>query len=162
LFLGGAGWLAGLFAPAGASPAQFNYYEAIVKAFNPAMLGLGGSLCPFLIGYLAGQVRPGLRDRLLGLLVLGAFVMVLSLAAEQAGNVLNIWADKNTDRYLTQPMKPEKWETVDVSETGVEEEKTETSEEPSSQSMATRVKERFLNMFRLKPAPVEKPEPRPA
>jgi dipeptide/tripeptide permease len=162
LFLGGAGRLAFLFAPAVTAPGKFNLYEAIIEAFNPAMLGLGGSLCLFLIGYVAGQVRLGLRDRVLAILVLGIFVMIFWLAAEQAGNVLNIWADKNTDRYLTQPMTPAKWEKVDVSEAGTEEEKTESSEEQSSQRTVARLKDRFLNMFRLKPAPVEKPEPRPA
>ena len=66
------------------------------------MLGIGG-VCLLLIAYVAGQVRGGMRDRVLAILVLGVFVMFFWAAFEQAGNVLNVWADKHTDRYLTEP-----------------------------------------------------------
>src|SRR5260370_37913461 len=65
LFVGGVVWLGFLFAPALTDRANFNLYETIVKAFSPTMLGLGGSLCLFLIGYVCSKVRQGLRDRVL-------------------------------------------------------------------------------------------------
>jgi dipeptide/tripeptide permease len=155
LFLGGAAEMVLIFKPAVTDRQNFNLYEAIKEAFNPAMLGLGGSLCLFLIGYVAGQVRGGLRDRVLAILVLGFFVMIFWLAAEQAGNVLNIWADKNTDRYIVSPMQPAEVELTDLRESA---EQKSAGGAASSQSLL----ERFRNMLRLKPAPVSLPEPRPA
>ncbi len=112
------------------------------------MLGLGGSLCLFLIGYVAGQVRGGLRDRVLAILVLGFFVMIFWLAAEQAGNVLNVWADKNTDRNITEPMDPAEVETTDLTDN--------TKETKDGEAPAVSFLERFSNMFRLKPTPPDK------
>ena len=44
-----------------------------------------------------------MRDRVMAILILGVFVMFFWAAFEQAGNVLNVWADKHTNRYLTGP-----------------------------------------------------------
>jgi dipeptide/tripeptide permease len=148
LFLGGAVQLVRIFLPGVTDREHFNLYEAIKDAFNPAMLGLGGSLCLFLIAYVVGQVRGGLQDRVLAILVLGFFVMIFWLAAEQAGNVLNVWADKNTDRNITEPMKPAKVEETDQTDNY----KETSAGEPTTQSFF----ERFPNMFRLKPPAPDK------
>jgi dipeptide/tripeptide permease len=150
LFLGGAISLGGIFRPAFTDREHFNLYSAIKEAFNPAMLGLGGSLCLFLIAYVAGQVTGGLTDRVVAILVLGFFVMIFWLAAEQAGNVLNIWADKNTDRNITKAMKAATIEETDTTDTY----KEAAGEEGGTQSFF----DRFKNMFRLKPPKPEKAE----
>src|SRR5262249_17390149 len=140
---GGTVQLVRIFLPAYTDREHFNLYEAIKDAFNPAMLGLGGSLCLFLIAYVVGQVRGGLQDRVLAILVLGFFVMIFWLAAEQDGNVLNVWADKNTDRNITKPMDEAKVEETDT---------TDNYKETSAGEAATQsFFERFPNMFRLKP-----------
>ena len=53
------------------------------------------------MGIVCLQVKGGVRDRVLAILILGIFVMFFWAAYEQAGNVLNIWADQSTNRYLT-------------------------------------------------------------
>ena len=153
LFVGSLIWLGILFKPAFTDREHFDLYKSSTGAFNAFMLGLAG-FCLFLIGYVGGKVRQGLRDRVLAILVLGVFVMLFWLAGEQAGNVLSVWADKNTDRYITAPMKPAEVETTDLTETP--EMKSETG--AASETLVTR----FQNMFRLKPTPAPKPEPRPA
>jgi POT family proton-dependent oligopeptide transporter len=58
--------------------------------------------------WIAKQVQWALRDRVLSILIMGIPVVAFWAAAEQAGNALNIWADKTTNRYLlTQPPTPE-------------------------------------------------------
>jgi POT family proton-dependent oligopeptide transporter len=51
--------------------------------------------------WITAQVRWALRDRLLSILLMGIPVVAFWAAGEQAGNALNIWADKTTNRYLT-------------------------------------------------------------
>ena len=72
--------------------------------WDAIMLGIGGG-CLLLIAYVASKVVRAeinaVRDRVTAILVLGVFVMFFWAAFEQAGNVLNVWADKNTDRYIT-------------------------------------------------------------
>src|SRR5262249_46211759 len=50
---------------------------------------------------IVSQVRLALRDRVLSILLMGIPVVAFWAAAEQAGNALNLWADKTTNRYLT-------------------------------------------------------------
>jgi POT family proton-dependent oligopeptide transporter len=58
--------------------------------------------------WIAKQVNWALRDRVLSILIMGIPVVAFWAAAEQAGNALNIWADKTTNRYLlSQPPTPE-------------------------------------------------------
>jgi POT family proton-dependent oligopeptide transporter len=47
------------------------------------------------------QVQWALRDRILSILLMGIPVVAFWAAGEQAGNALNLWADKTTNRYLT-------------------------------------------------------------
>jgi POT family proton-dependent oligopeptide transporter len=53
--------------------------------------------------WITAQVHWALRDRLLSILFMGIPVVAFWAAGEQAGNALNIWADKTTNRYLTMP-----------------------------------------------------------
>ena len=55
---------------------------------------------------ISAQVRGGVRDRVFAILALGVFVVFFWAAFEQAGNVLNVWADQQTDRYLTEEPRP--------------------------------------------------------
>ncbi len=114
---------------------QFDQWGAI-------MLGIGG-VCMLLISYVCSRVRGGMRDRVLTILTLGVFVMFFWAAAEQAGNVLNIWADKATNRYLTQEPKP----------LSVIPEVNETAAESAGEVVRLSVWQRFATMFRLKPPP---------
>lgn len=113
-----------------------------MELWNSVMLTIAGG-CLVLVGYVCKEVSGGLRDRVLAIMVLGIFVIFFWGAFEQAGNVLNIWADKNTDRYLTRPALP-----PDIVPKIVEEApKTEATERPAAGGFL----ERFTTMFRLKP-----------
>jgi dipeptide/tripeptide permease len=121
-----------------------------LQFWNAVMLTIGG-VSLGLMAYVCGQVTGGVRDRVLAILVLGVFVIFFWAAFEQAGNVLNVWADKNTDRYLTRPapqpsLIPEIHDEPATGDAKVEE------------ASAAGVLSRFTNMFRLKPAPANAPQ----
>src|SRR5205085_2198479 len=59
-----------------------------------------------LFGWIAGAVRGGLRDRVLAILLLTFFSIFYWAGAGQSGNTINLWADQNTDRYLSDPAPP--------------------------------------------------------
>jgi POT family proton-dependent oligopeptide transporter len=122
-------------------------WEGVEKlAMDPwdaIMLAMGG-VCLLLIAYVASRSVRGMRDRVLTILILGVFVMFFWAAFEQAGNVLNVWADKNTDRYLTQPA-PRPGLVPEVAE---DEPRTESGEPERRQEGLL---QRYANMFRLKP-----------
>jgi len=112
------------------------------------MLAIGG-VCLGLMGYVCSDVKNGVRDRVLAILILGVFVMFFWGAFEQAGNVLNVWADKNTNRYLWKPMEapplyPE-----------VAEEAPKAAGDTTEPVRPTTF-ERFATMFTLKPAKDDK------
>jgi POT family proton-dependent oligopeptide transporter len=54
-----------------------------------------------LLGWVVGQLRNAVRDRVMSILLLGIFVVCFWAAFEQAGNVLNLWAEDSTNRYLS-------------------------------------------------------------
>jgi proton-dependent oligopeptide transporter, POT family len=126
-----------------ASPALI--YLKILTLFDGIMLGvLGVSFA--LMAYVAWSVANGLRDRIVAILILGIFVVFFWAAGEQAGNVLTVWADKNTDRYVTQTAPA-----VDpIPQAEIEEAKKVTGEEKPANPG---VWHRFLTMFQLKPRP---------
>ncbi len=64
------------------------------------------SLACFFAAWIMAQIGLALRDRILAILVLGVFVIFFWAAFEQAGNVLNVWADKTTNRQITGAIKP--------------------------------------------------------
>jgi POT family proton-dependent oligopeptide transporter len=53
--------------------------------------------------WIVTQVHWALRDRVLAILIMGIAPVAFWAAGEQAGNALNVWADKTTDRFLTEP-----------------------------------------------------------
>jgi POT family proton-dependent oligopeptide transporter len=63
------------------------------------------------IGDMLTRIRNAVRDRVLAVYALAVFVVFFWGGFEQAGNVLNIWADQSTNRYLwtessPPPLKP--------------------------------------------------------
>jgi POT family proton-dependent oligopeptide transporter len=88
------GIVAGIAGPALHFTGRLDFWDML-------MLIIGGG-CLMLVAFVCGQVHGGVRDRVLAILMLGVFVIFFWAAFEQAGNVLNLWADQQTDRYLTQ------------------------------------------------------------
>ncbi len=89
-----------------------------------------------------------MRDRVLTIYVLGVFVVFFWAAFEQAGNALNVWADKATDRYLTTqapdpPLFPEK-------PAATKQDKGQEGQE-STATVGTGLS-RWFTMWRLKPS----------
>jgi dipeptide/tripeptide permease len=118
-----------------------------LNQWNAIMLGIAG-FCLILFAYVCAQAQGGLRDRILAILVLGLFVVFFWAAFEQAGNVLNLWADKSTNRYLTQPPPKPSLKAAEVQRKAPSEEV-----EPEGQS----VLERFRTLFLPRPHPSGKP-----
>jgi dipeptide/tripeptide permease len=56
----------------------------------------------FIFGCVAHRATNAVRDRVLAILALGVFLTFFWAAFEQASNPLNQWADKATNRYLTE------------------------------------------------------------
>jgi POT family proton-dependent oligopeptide transporter len=147
-----AGVLPGALAVLGAvlaAAASLLWVLQRLDQWNSIMLGISG-ICLLLMAFVASKVRGGMRDRVTAILVLGVFVVFFWAAFEQAGNVLNVWADKNTNRYLTQPAQPPPLVPA----------VTEETEAAGSSPAAPRtvgLLEHFTSMFRLKPPPAGKP-----
>jgi len=57
--------------------------------------------------WISSQVKNAMRDRVLTIVALGFFAIFFWAAFEQAGNALNLWADKTTNRYLFKPLPDE-------------------------------------------------------
>jgi dipeptide/tripeptide permease len=122
----------------------------LLNQWNAIMLGISG-FCLMLFAYVCGQAGGGLRDRVFAILILGLFVTFFWAAFEQAGNVFNLWADKSTNRYLTQPTpKP----SLKATEAKRMEEAPSEEAEPEPQSVV----ERYRTMFLPKPHPSGKPK----
>jgi dipeptide/tripeptide permease len=118
--------------------------------WNALMLAIAG-FCLMLFAYVCRQVRGGLRDRVLAILTLGVFVMFFWAAFEQAGNVFNLWADKATNRYLTQPSpKP----SLKAAEAKKAAESPNEEAAPAEQDLL----DRYRTMFLPKPQPSGKPK----
>jgi POT family proton-dependent oligopeptide transporter len=76
-------------------------------SFDNMLIMVAAAGATVFASWIAKQVRWALRDRVLSILLMGIPVVAFWAAAEQAGNALNIWADKTTNRYLlTQPPSP--------------------------------------------------------
>jgi dipeptide/tripeptide permease len=112
---------------------------------NMVLLAIAG-FCLILLGYVAGQVSGGVRDRVLAILVLGIFVIFFWAAFEQAGNVLNVWADQSTNRYITEEAKPPKV----VEEVKEDKAKKVEEEEPAHAGFVQHFLNLFPNMVTLK------------
>jgi dipeptide/tripeptide permease len=69
---------------------------------NNTLIGLGiVAVCSLISSWIVFNVKNAERDRVLAIYALGVFVVFFWAAFEQAGNALNLWADKTTNRYLT-------------------------------------------------------------
>jgi POT family proton-dependent oligopeptide transporter len=64
------------------------------------------AICAFTSAWILGSVHNAVRDRVLAIYALFAFVVVFWGGFEQAGNVHNIWADQSTNRYLWTDASP--------------------------------------------------------
>jgi len=121
--------------------APFFFFVQEWSVFDALMVAIGGA-CLALVAYVCARVQGAVRDRVLVILLLGIFVMFFWAAFEQAGNVLNIWADQHTDRFLskeaTEPqVSPE-----------VIEDKPKTEQEKKDGVAQPGVVERFVDLFR--------------
>jgi amino acid/peptide:H+ symporter len=120
--------------------APITYFTGRLDLWDMLMLAIGGG-CLLLIAYVSRQVQGGLRDRVLAILLLGVFVIFFWAAFEQAGNVLNLWADQQTDRFLTQTAPapsvfPE-----------VHEEGPKKDNDPGESARASGFVDRFIKLF---------------
>ena len=71
---------------------------------NDTLIGLGiVAVCSLISSWVLYNVKNAGRDRVLTIYALGVFVVLFWAASEQAGNAMNLWADKTTDRYLSIP-----------------------------------------------------------
>jgi dipeptide/tripeptide permease len=77
-----------------------------VIAWNTMIAMEIAAVCFLIGGWILSQVHHAERDRVLAIYALGIFVVFFWGGFEQGGNVLNLWADKYTDRYLTTEAKP--------------------------------------------------------
>jgi POT family proton-dependent oligopeptide transporter len=68
------------------------------------LLGLElAALCALVIAGIARTVRGRERDQVLAIVALALFAILFWGGAGQSGNAINLWADQNTNRYLTRP-----------------------------------------------------------
>ena len=71
---------------------------------NNTLIGLGiVATCTLISSWILFSVKNAERDRVLAIYALGVFVVFFWAAFEQAGNAMNLWADKTTNRHLTSP-----------------------------------------------------------
>ena len=76
------------------------------KLDNAFALGVGGGFACGMGSWITKQLGMAVRDRVLAVFVMAVFVVFFWSAFEQAGNSMNIFADKTTNRYLTQDAPP--------------------------------------------------------
>ncbi|CAN5464020.1 hypothetical protein BH10PLA2_BH10PLA2_22480 [soil metagenome] len=68
------------------------------------LLGLElAALCALVIAAIAGAVSGKQRDQVLAIVLLALFAILFWAGSGQSGNAINLWADQNTNRYLTRP-----------------------------------------------------------
>jgi len=70
-----------------------------VKAAAPAVIS---AISLAAVAWITQSVKNAVRDRVTTIVVIGMFAIFFWAAFEQQGNALNLWADKVTNRYLTQ------------------------------------------------------------
>ena len=118
--------------------------------FWDALMIAIGSVCLALVGFVCSRVQNALRDRVVAILILGVFVMFFWAAFEQAGNVLNLWAENNTNRYLWKPMQP----LPVYPEVPADGPQADNQPTPGQQTLW----QRFSTLFVLKPTPEGTPQ----
>jgi dipeptide/tripeptide permease len=113
-----------------------------IASNNLVSLAIVGS-CSLFGAWILAQVHNALRDRVLTIFILGIFVVFFWAAFEQAGNALNLWADKTTDRYLT---------TAPANPPALFPELKDKGTEQAESGRSVGFLERFWNLFYLKPS----------
>lgn len=127
--------------------APVTYVTGRLDIWDVIMLAIGGG-CMFLLSYVSRQVQGGLRDRVMTIFLLGIFVMFFWAAFEQAGNVLSLWADQQTNRFLTEaPPAPSIFPEVHEDAPRKEGE----HEAPAAAGFVDRFRQLFVNLVTLKP-----------
>ena len=117
---------------------------------NDTLIGLGIVAVSSLISsWVLFNVKNAERDRVLTIYALGVFVALFWAASEQAGNAMNLWADKTTDRYLSSPA-PTPSAFPETANTAANEGAAEAAPAPSGGLM------RWVTMWQLKPAASQK------
>lgn len=128
-----------LFAPWTKLLGMENHYYPLEFISWDTLIALEiAGICGLISAGITAKVHLAVRDRVMAIFVLGIFVVFFWTAFEQAGNVLNVWADKDTDRQLTGASKPP----------DVYPEVEEDAEVGQKQEAGTL--ERFFTMFQLK------------
>jgi len=74
----------------------------VIDVDDAVAFGMGGLISCMLGWWVMRQVSDALRDRVLVIFVIGLFVVFFWAAFEQAGNAMNVHADKTTNRYLNE------------------------------------------------------------
>lgn len=73
-----------------------------IKANDAVAYGAGLGIACIMGAMVLRHIHGAARDRVLTIYILGLFVVFFWGAFEQAGNAMNIFADKTTERYLTE------------------------------------------------------------
>lgn len=95
MFFGGLGFLAW---------AAWTMFMAGSVASGASSVIIGLSLLT--VAFICSKTTNALRDRVLAIALLGLFVIFFWAAFEQAGNALNLWADKTTNRSWSGSTNP--------------------------------------------------------
>lgn len=83
--------------------ALFLWQTRVIPGDSAFAVALGGGFACVMGAWITGQLQLAVRDRVLAIFVVAVFVVFFWAAFEQAGNAMNIFADKTTDRYITEP-----------------------------------------------------------
>jgi len=78
----------------------------VLKANDAVAYSGGGGIACVMGWWILKRISMAVRDRVLVVYLLGLFVIFFWGAFEQAGNAMNIFADKTTNRYITEPAPP--------------------------------------------------------
>ncbi|MBI4719569.1 MAG: peptide MFS transporter [Planctomycetes bacterium] len=93
------------------------HVAGLINIDEAIAFGLGTVIASLLGAIVMRHVQGAARDRVLTIYLLGLFVVFFWAAFEQAGNAMNIFADKTTDLYLTEkPPEPSVFPAVEGQE----------------------------------------------
>jgi POT family proton-dependent oligopeptide transporter len=109
-------------------------------SLDNALALAGVAICAFIFARVTASVGQGLRDRVLAIVVLFVFAVIYWSGASQYGNTFNLWAEQNTNRYLSRNPDPP---AIFPEAAAAADEETESS-----------YWQRWINMFKLR-APKE-------
>jgi len=98
--------LFGFFAVCSVIGSALLWYLGVLKWDNALAFGLGGGFSAIMGAAILSKVTMALRDRVIVIFLVGVFVVFFWSAFEQAGSAMNVFADKTTNRYLTQEAPP--------------------------------------------------------